>query len=397
MDDREFDDLTRAWARGASRRRILRGLLGVVTGGIGAAVGGDVAAACIEPGRPCRGTDVCCRGFVCAPLAHGPNRCLPAVVLPPTVPPTTPPPPAPTTTPTTAPPAPPTTTLPPPTTQPPPAAPTTVAPVPSAPPTTPAPPPGATLRVIAATCPPGLRAVTTADFARACGRPDQRADGLTIRLTGPLTATGVTGDGGQPGETVFTDLPAGPITLQTAPPPRPATVYAFCGADPAAPTVRHLSTGRQTGTGRPERLQFTLPLAPGSTLTCTWFTVPDDLSAHTGAILVRAATCALGVSPPARGIPGATCDHPAADARFALAPAADATPTARATPTPSAAGTTDADGLLRFGRLAPGRYQLTEPGAAWCRALSDGVDVAGRLVVRAGQRVDVWTYACGGR
>jgi hypothetical protein len=61
---------------------------------------------------------------------------------------------------------------------------------------------------------------------------------------------------------------------------------------------------------------------------------------------------------------------------------------------PSKTGITNQNGLLSFGRLRPGTYQLKEVGADWCHAKSDSVDSQGNLIVRAGQRTNVWIFNC---
>ncbi len=55
MDDRSFDNLTRAVAAGGTRRGVLRGLLGGALGGPLALLGGEAAlAGCFNPGQRCR-------------------------------------------------------------------------------------------------------------------------------------------------------------------------------------------------------------------------------------------------------------------------------------------------------------------------------------------------------
>ena len=61
---------------------------------------------------------------------------------------------------------------------------------------------------------------------------------------------------------------------------------------------------------------------------------------------------------------------------------------------PKSTGATNEDGLLRFSRLQPGTYQLKEIGAEWCHAESDSVNAQGNVVVRAGQRANVWIFNC---
>jgi hypothetical protein len=59
-----------------------------------------------------------------------------------------------------------------------------------------------------------------------------------------------------------------------------------------------------------------------------------------------------------------------------------------------AEGVSDRDGMIRFERLAPGRYELKQSRSAWCRAESTSVNAKGELIVKAGQRVEVWIFNC---
>lgn len=57
-------------------------------------------------------------------------------------------------------------------------------------------------------------------------------------------------------------------------------------------------------------------------------------------------------------------------------------------------GTSDQAGMILFERLAPGRYELKQAEAAWCRAESTSVNAKGELIVKAGQQVEVWIFHC---
>lgn len=61
---------------------------------------------------------------------------------------------------------------------------------------------------------------------------------------------------------------------------------------------------------------------------------------------------------------------------------------------PVADGESDQTGIVRFERLAPGRYELKQAGSAWCRAESTSVNAKGDLIVKADQRVEVWIFSC---
>jgi hypothetical protein len=73
MDSRQFDDIAKTFARGASRRRVLKGILAaaaVALGAVGlAAPDRERAAAapqgCKTAGKVCKSSDQCCRPLVC--------------------------------------------------------------------------------------------------------------------------------------------------------------------------------------------------------------------------------------------------------------------------------------------------------------------------------------------
>lgn len=72
MDRTKFDDLTRAMATGASRRSVLKGMLGGVAAGAGITLAPEIAGAqddiCIEPLGECEmvdGATPCCGSYTC--------------------------------------------------------------------------------------------------------------------------------------------------------------------------------------------------------------------------------------------------------------------------------------------------------------------------------------------
>jgi LPXTG-motif cell wall-anchored protein len=71
MDRNRFDDLTRAMAAGASRRDLLKGVLGGVAAGAAVTVMPEMVGAqetCIEPGDECvmeEGAVACCGSYTC--------------------------------------------------------------------------------------------------------------------------------------------------------------------------------------------------------------------------------------------------------------------------------------------------------------------------------------------
>lgn len=52
-------------------------------------------------------------------------------------------------------------------------------------------------------------------------------------------------------------------------------------------------------------------------------------------------------------------------------------------------------GVLVFGELPDGYYNLTQDEGVWCRAAAERVDSRGRVIVRDGRNTDVFIYECG--
>nr|MBA2753377.1 hypothetical protein [Chloroflexia bacterium] len=234
-----------------------------------------------------------------------------------------------------------------------------------------------TVNVVKYTCEPGFAGTIYADFVDNCAGDDQRTNNVTFRISGAVAARGITGDGGTAGVTAFARIPAGTYTLSEDVYDQASSVYSFCGVDPAAPTIR--SFGASTG--------FTL--AAGSTITCAFFNVPDDLTETTGAILVHKFTCPVE-TPPSGYDFEASCGRQATAAQFSLGVySAEVRGFV-----PRMTGYTNSDGVLRISRLQPGRYELTEIGDAWCYAESDNVNRDGDVIVEAGERTEVFIYNC---
>ncbi|MGH2615326.1 MAG: MSCRAMM family protein, partial [Thermomicrobiales bacterium] len=235
----------------------------------------------------------------------------------------------------------------------------------------------ATIDVVKYTCAPGFQGRVWLDFVESCRGDENLTNNVGYRLSGPVSARRVTGDTGIGGTTQFDGLPAGDYRLREEVPLGTVAVYAFCGLDPDAPDGR--AVGDAVG----------LRLAAGQTVTCYWFNVPEDLAGDTGAITVYKYACPVTV-------PGASfdwfarCDPQGQGVRFSLAVLeADQF-------VPVVSGATDGDGILRFTRLQPGTYELTEVDAIWCHAESDSVNKNGHVVVEAGERASVWIFNCVG-
>lgn len=114
-----------------------------------------------------------------------------------------------------------------------------------------------------------------------------------------------------------------------------------------------------------------------------------DVSDTLGAIDVRVASCDIAAPGPAGYDWHGQCAQPAAGAQFALKPASGAVGSAA-----SGTASSTADGRVVFGQLQPGAYALSQTGANWCHAESDGTDSQGHIVVKAGQRTTVWIFDC---
>jgi hypothetical protein len=235
----------------------------------------------------------------------------------------------------------------------------------------------ATIDVIKYTCAPGFQGSVWIDFREGCLSEENLTNTVSFWLSGPGSARRVTGDTGTGGATRFDGLPSGNYQLREEVPAGTVAVYAFCGIDPAAPN------GRAVGD------TLALRLAAGQVVTCHWFNVPEDLAGNTGAITVYKFACPITVPPNTYDWYG-RCGAQGAGVRFSLA-VWDGSASV-----PLTTGTTDGDGILRFTRVQPGVYDLTEVDATWCHAESDSVDAQGRVVVAAGARASVWIFDCVG-
>lgn len=243
--------------------------------------------------------------------------------------------------------------------------------------TPPAPSPAA-IDVLKYTCDPGFEGTVFADFAQGCLTEGNLTNSVLFRLSGEVSGRRLTGDGGSQGVTGFYQLPPGNYRLREEPPIAAQSVFAFCGIDPNNPDLRSTTTG------------IDLTLGAGANVTCYWFNVPDDLTETTGAIIVHKYGCAL---PAAESAPNAfdwydECVPGGAGIPFSLA-LLD-----REARTELGTEVSDGNGLVRFNRLDPGVYELQEVGGTWCRAESDSVDASGNVIVRTGQRANVWIFNC---
>ena len=231
-----------------------------------------------------------------------------------------------------------------------------------------------TINVVKYTCDPGFSAVYFADFMANCSDPSQLTNGISFRISGAASVQRITGSNGA-GKTSFANLPAGNFTISEDLPNANTSAFGFCGYDPNNPDWR-------TTTGK---LNFTLN--QGDVYTCTWFDVPDLVTKTTGVIIVHKYVCTSAAYPTNFDWYG-NCAIKTDGAKFSIATLIEGKFVQKAT------GTTDANGLLNFPGLRPGVYQLKEIGANWCHAESNSVNSQGNVVVKAGERSEVWIFDC---
>jgi hypothetical protein len=126
---------------------------------------------------------------------------------------------------------------------------------------------------------------------------------------------------------------------------------------------------------------------PGLTCEKAKATPASDVSDSTGAVVVQTYACDVGADEPDVDWFGG-CDASTAEVTFRLL-RPDGGDWVEVGSHP-----TDAEGLCRFGHLAPGTYQLEQTEGSWCHAESDSVDKQGQVIVKAGARATVWVFSC---
>jgi len=238
----------------------------------------------------------------------------------------------------------------------------------------PAPKPG-TINVIKYTCGAGFEGTYYADFLANCAGETQLTNNISFRASGPSVATKITGTGGVKGQVSFTQLQAGTYTVTEQAPSSAVTVYAFCGVNLDAPDY-------YSGTGA-----IQIDVAQGGVVNCLFFNVPDEVNDSTGALVVHKYVCDAA-SYPANYDYFASCATETGGTKFAISYRQSSKFV------PKTTGVTNGSGILSFGRLQPGTYQLKEVGADWCFAKSDSVDAQGNLIVKAGERSNVYIFNC---
>lgn len=234
----------------------------------------------------------------------------------------------------------------------------------------------ATINVIKYTCAPGFGGVYYVDFLNNCTADSQLTNNVSFRTSGPTVAKRITGATGQVGRATFSGLKAGDYTLYEDNASVSASVYLFCGYDVYNWADWYSTSG-----------SIFLPLKEGAKITCIVFNVPDDLSDSTGAIVVHKYIC-NGTTFPAGYDYFANCAVETGGVKFGISVKQGNSFV------PKTTAITNQNGIISFGRLKPGTYQLKEIGADWCHAKSDNVDAQGNLIVRAGERTNVWIFNC---
>jgi hypothetical protein len=334
MKGQRFDALTRAMATGASRRRLLKIVLAGVAGGPLARRDGHVAAAqpkCREAGHPCEGNQVCCEGLVCGPSGPGAaNRCTP---------------------------------------------------------------PGG----CEAGCEQSVAATAPFDVEVECGY-DSGADQTTCRFKAVARADGATVNAVVlPAAEVCADVVGGDYVDVESVSEKPGKGrkgrgYKSKKKDEAgdAAVVTLVLVGKvevgATASYWCATENGVFP-ASGPGLVCAETAPLDDISDSTGAIVVEVSTCGAESYPDDfdwYGECGATTEA----TTFALS-VWDGTRFVE-----EGSGTTDADGIVRFGQLEPGTYNLEQVDATWCHAECDSVNEKGEVIVKAGERANVWIFNC---
>ncbi len=239
-------------------------------------------------------------------------------------------------------------------------------------------PAAATINVAKYTCAPGFGGTLYEDFAQSCSSDDQLTNNITIRAQGPVNARKVTGDGGERGQTSFTDLAPGTYTIFEDRPYAIPTDYLFCGFDSDTPTDYKAVNSK---------LQIALEY--GETLTCVFFDIPDELTEETGTILVRKYVCEVE-NPPKGYDWESECRLSDEGASFTISRFNEEMKAFGQQTT----GQANPDGLLRFSRLVPGTYELKEVESSWCHAESNSVNAKGEVVVQKNKLSEVWIYNC---
>jgi LPXTG-site transpeptidase (sortase) family protein len=189
-----------------------------------------------------------------------------------------------------------------------------------------------------------------------------RLNGLDPRVTGQNLYAAVRWDG----------LSAGTYTVTEEIPPDIESVFVMSCDGNSIPMIQSapLSTGPT----------LDIPLKAGDDVVCSWYNVPK--APDGGRVTVVKYACDTNVF-----VSVDDCQLYEDGAGFVLS-VFDGNDWLDVS-----TGYTNASGLLSFGGLADGRYQIDELGGPWCHAVADRTDKDGYLVVDDDERM-VWIYNC---
>lgn len=220
----------------------------------------------------------------------------------------------------------------------------------------------------------GYAGATYQQLADACQTP---VNDVTFSLSsqgGPpiSAATGVSGDGA----VRFYDLVPADYTLTPSLPNTVTSAAVFCRIGDGDVYQKSLQNGATTFVD-----------VAGEQIACSWFAAPlrqSQPSGPTGSVTVRELLCQRDRSEiqdwERECTPGST------GTSFTLS-SSDGAITQQATP--------NDQGVLVFGQLPDGFYDLKQDSGVWCRAAAERVDSRSRVIVRDGGNTDVFIYECG--
>lgn len=220
----------------------------------------------------------------------------------------------------------------------------------------------------------GYAGATYQQLGNACQTPvNDVAFSLSSQGGPPISApTGVSGDGA----VRFYDLVPADYTLVPSLPSDLTSAAVFCRIGDGDVYQKTIQNGATTFVN-----------VGGEQISCDWFAAPvrqPQPSGPTGSITVREYLCEKDRSEiqdwERECAPGST------GTSFTLT-SADGAINQQATP--------NAQGVLVFGQLPDGFYDLKQDDGVWCRAAAERVDSRSRLIVRDGGNTDVFIYECG--
>jgi hypothetical protein len=199
---------------------------------------------------------------------------------------------------------------------------------------------------------------------------------VTLGIPGgtPLQAnTGASGDGA----VRFFDLRAGDYVMKPLLPQGYTNTAVFCNIGEGDVYQKPIQAGSTTFVD-----------VAGEQIFCSWFVMPpaevvSEPAGPTGSITIREFLC--------EGDAGSITDWerecvPGSIGTAFTLVASGGTLTRNAAP--------DNAGVLVFGELPDGYYELDQDDGVWCRAAAERVDSRSRVIVSGGANTDVFLYQC---